>query len=509
MLQTKKNLLFNFIALIVNIAVGFLYTPYLVKKMGIIAYGVLPLAMIISQYISILTTSLTGTLTRFYAVEINNNNYNKASSYLSGALLVILGIILCCIPILILVIWNIKTLFNIPNVFIDSAKVLFIFTFLSFFFSLISSFFNIVLYADNRLDLLNQINIIRVSSKVILNIILFETISVDIKFVGIGNFIGEFIVVIFAYILYKRIISQNISIHLNNFEKSIFGSLLAMTLWVMMHQLGDLAIYKTDILFVNKFWSTKESGILGAISDFGSYIMMFIGAISSLFGPLILIAYSKKNHDEVKEMALNNCLLIGLITALAVSLLIGFSSEFLGLWLGKEYIHYHLWLDFKLLYLPFYAASGVFAFVYRSWNKVKLPAIMTVVLGVITIIITYLISKYGNTSIFYIKYILISNTILSVLQTYILGAYMVRLVYPDIRKKLIVLIALKIVIVMILVVVLSRMITRYFIIDNWILLITCIVIVGVLGMLLIYFLFINKDQRKYLFGLLLKNNSYV
>lgn len=504
MSQIKKNLFFNIITLAVNIAVGFFYTPYLVKSLGIIAYGVLPLAMILNQYISILTTSLTGTLTRFYSVEINKKNYENASSYLNGALFVILGIIIFCVPILLFVLWKLDTLFNIPVELVHSAKILFLFTFLGFFSSLITSFFSIVLYADNRLDLLNKINIIRTTSKVLFNILFFTLISIDIKFVGIGNFIGESIVAIYTYFLFIKIIDKNIKLNFRKIHKSIFSSLLIMTLWVIIHQLGDLAIYKTDILFINKFWSIKESGILGAISDFGSYIMLLIGVISSLFGPLILIAYSKGDHEEVKKMALSNCLLIGLITSLIVALLIGFSAEFLGLWLGKEYSNYHSWLDFKLISLPFYAASGVFAFVYRSWNKVKFPAIMTVVIGLITVIVTYFISINNNSYIHGVKYILISNSVLSLLQTYALGAFMLKIIYPDIKTSSIVFIGMKFLVVMLTLIGLSRAVTTYFELDNWFKFIIGIGSIGIVGVLFVYFIFISKNDRKYLIDLILR-----
>lgn len=51
--QTKINLYSNIIALLANILVGIYYTPYLVNSLGLAAYGVLPLALIINQYIGV------------------------------------------------------------------------------------------------------------------------------------------------------------------------------------------------------------------------------------------------------------------------------------------------------------------------------------------------------------------------------------------------------------------------------------------------------------------------
>ena len=72
--QVKKNLLFNIISLLVNVAIGILYTPYLVKSLGVVAYGVVPLALIINQYISVVTGSLTSALTRFYSIALQKGD---------------------------------------------------------------------------------------------------------------------------------------------------------------------------------------------------------------------------------------------------------------------------------------------------------------------------------------------------------------------------------------------------------------------------------------------------
>ena len=66
--QTRKNLYTNIANLVVNIVVGIYYTPYLVNQLGLAAYGIIPLTLIVNQYISVLTGSLTSALSRFYTI---------------------------------------------------------------------------------------------------------------------------------------------------------------------------------------------------------------------------------------------------------------------------------------------------------------------------------------------------------------------------------------------------------------------------------------------------------
>jgi membrane protein EpsK len=462
MSQVKKNFYFNLLSLIVNIVIAFLYTPYLVNSLGILAYGILPLAIIISHYINILTTSLTGSLTRFYSVRIAQNNIKQASQALSSAMVVVLFIMFLSALFCFFIIFNIDEVFSIPKKFLESSRKLFLFTFLSFFVSLISNFLNIVLYSNNRLDLLKRQEILRGLTRTLSTVFLFEVIAVDIKYVGMSGFIGEVLVFLYSFYFFRKQITKGVYINFSSVSKSILSSILAMTVWVVIHQLGDLAIYKTDIYFVNKFWGLKESGGLGVISDFSSYVMVLIGVVSSLFGPLILIAYSNNRHEEVKDLTIQNTLFVGVISAFVVALLIGFSKEFLRLWVGENFEVYKSWLEIKLFTIPFYAASGVFAFVYRSWNKVKLPALLTVFLGLVSILFSYLFCKASIRQNLTINYLLIVNAVICFLQTYLLGGFIVKRIYEDITWKQLTKIFIKILATIILVVIISKEVTYKF-----------------------------------------------
>jgi membrane protein EpsK len=80
--QARINLYTNLISLTVSVY----YTPYLVRTLGIVAYGIMSLALIINQYINLIASSLTGPLTRFYTVSLQKNDYNETAHYLSTSL---------------------------------------------------------------------------------------------------------------------------------------------------------------------------------------------------------------------------------------------------------------------------------------------------------------------------------------------------------------------------------------------------------------------------------------
>ena len=497
--QTTKNLFSNIITLIVNVALGFFYTPYLVRTLGIAAYGIIPLALIINQYINVLTGSLTGSLTRFYSVALQQEKTEEASKYLSTIITTMLLFIVLLLPLAYTVIIKIDSIFNIPSEYIGNARALFAFTLLSFFISLISSALNITLYALNRLDLLNFVSILRTTFKVTSAVLFLEMLDKNIEYIGIATLIAELSVFIISLYFFILTTKHQIKIRLTYFDKPKLTAVLIMTIWIIITQLGDIGLQRVDIILVNIFWGTKESGILGALSEFGSYITSITSLFSSLFGPLILIAYSRGDHSEVKRIIKNNTLLVGVLTACLVGLIMGFSKEITELWLGKKFTSYSTWLMLKLLPLPFFMVGGMFAFVFRSWNKVKLPAIFTLVVGIVNFSVLLVMYKYGDGMERTITLSLLFSSIIIICQTYLFGIWYMKRIYPDSNYSHYIRPTLSICISLCLLYILSKVYIFYFmsIISLQGLMIGA-TFVGLTGLTFAWFFIISHEQKQYL-----------
>lgn len=492
--QTRFNFYSNIATLAATVIVGVYYTPYLVNQLGLAAYGVIPLAMIINQYISVVTGSLTGAFTRFYSVSLQQNKYAEASKNISTSLLVILIIIGVLIPFLSWLVWKIDNIFNIPQEYIVDAKFLFSFTIFSFFISLISSLFHVTLYALNRLDLMNILKIFRNVSKLCCVILFFTFCNVNIAYVGISGFITESIILVISIILFYKNKPVSVRLNFRSFSKPILFAILGMTSWVIIHQIGDTVLYRIDNIVVNKFWGIENSGALGAVSEFGTYVLLVVSVIGTLFGPLILIAYSKGDHTEVKTLALNQSYIVGALSAILAGVIAGYSKSLLSLWLGSSFAQYSDWLALKTCVVPFYAAGGVLAYIYRSWNKVMYPAIATLVIGMFNVfsvlVIAYLFPQPGG-----IIMILVICTVFSVLQCYFLNCYCVNKIYKGMQRKLL-LSFLKIATIFVGAYLICNFFSGLFDINNVFNLIVLLSMSSILIFVFVYFVGFNSENRK-------------
>lgn len=495
--QTIRNFIFNSISLIISIILGLFYTPYLVKSLGIVAYGIVPLALIMNQYISVITGSLTGSLTRFYTLAFQQKNYFDASKYLSSSFIAISAIIATLAPLFILIVLKIDSFFNIPPEYVKETKLLFAFTILSFILSLYSSLYNITLYSLNRLDLMNVIKIARLVLKIVITVIFFESLKKNISYIGYANFLSELVVIVMSRHFFYNTTNRNIKIAHNLYEKAALTGILTMTIWVFLHQLGDTGLYRTDNVLVNHFWSTRESGILGALSEFGTYVMIVIAVITSLSGPLILNAYSNNNHTLVKKLTTDHTLIVGIISSFLVGIMIGFAKPIISLWLGKEYASYSNWFIMKQITLPFYAASGVYAYVFRAWNRVIFPAVSTLIFGTVNLLLSYIICIKSAGSENFIFFLLLVSSFFIMLQSYGLNAYSFYRLYPEVKIKTPLLLFFKILFGLVVTIIIAKSYSDIFEVTNIFELGLGIVIVTVIFTLIGYTAFLNRPQKQF------------
>ena len=492
--QIRINLITNIANLVASILIGLFYTPYLVRTLGIVAYGIVPLALIINQYINVIAGSLTGSLTRFYSIALQKGDKEEASSYLSTSFAVISTVVIVLVPFIYLLIYNIDDVFNIPEELVSNAKQLFIFTIISFVFSLYASILNITLYALNRLDLMNIVKILRIALKFFLTILFFEMIEKDVAYIGYANCLTELFVLGLSLLLFVKVNQKGIVIRLGLFSKARLVSMLGMTVWVLIHQIGDTGLYGTDNILVNIFWSTKESGILGALSEFGGYVILIVSVISSLFGPLILIAYSKDEPDKVQQLTLNNSLIVGVLTALLTGILIGFAKPIIGFWLGTAFVTYSSWFIIKLITIPAYAAAGIFAFTYRAWNKVRLPALITVLIGITNFGISYFLYTFYRHNENIITLVLSISALLIIIQSYGLNALWFSYLYKGNGVKIIQNF-LKILIILVITTLISFLLENYYTTNTILILVLKAGTSGIICSFMTYFIALNEDQK--------------
>ncbi|MFK5976797.1 MAG: hypothetical protein QM493_09840 [Sulfurovum sp.] len=393
--QLPRNLIINIFSFSSTLLIGLWLTPYLLKSLGIIAYGLIPLAMFFSQYISVILNAINISINRFLIISLQKNQDEEANQIFNTSLVVVFSFIIFQFLIMSIVIFDINLFFNIPDALIFDAMWLFGLTFVGFSISLVRAIFATSLFAYNRVDILRIIDIFQNIIRLLTIIILFVYDEPSLKYVGVANLLAS-LFVIFPTLYYFKIYTPQLKINLSFFNIKYLSKLSKMSLWVLINQVGVLLLGNIDLYMVNNLIGIKATSEYAIVVQITSIFKTLLLLLSGILTPVIMIYYANGEFKKLNQFIIisSKVMVVGMIVPLAI--IIGLSSQIINLWLGEEYIYLYSYISFSLLYFTFVIPVIPLFNITVAYNKVKLPAIIALYLGAINIISIYILVVYTN-----------------------------------------------------------------------------------------------------------------
>lgn len=417
--------------LVANVLIALLYTPFLIRELGVATYGVLPIALVINQYIIILTDSLQSSVTRFYSIEYRQKNYTKASVYFSSTIAITILLAVIVVPMVCCFLPEIETLLHIPDNLLQSVGMLITYTVASLFVAVCSNSVNITIYSDNRLDLINYLKIMRNLAKLVFNIALFSFATTDVSNVGLASVLAELLVLAFSIVFYMTAKNHEVHFGKKYISFKAMKPVAKMLSWVSLMSFASVFIYKIDALFVNNYFGLYNTGVLGSISEFGSYCISLTCVIGVLYRPIMLIAYSEGRHDDLVRTVVDASYIVGLISSLLCGIVMGLSVSILKVWLNDEISHYWLWLVIKMLIIPITTFGSTYSIIYNLWNNVRSGALWSLIIAIVYVGVSVVLLEAGiNMTAF-----LIVGAVAAIIQGAVLHIAIYSNIYPQSMHK--------------------------------------------------------------------------
>lgn len=495
MTEQKKlliNLSSSLLAFIVNIGISFFLTPYIVRSLGIEAYGFVQLGTNFINYASLLTIALNSMAGRFITIEIHRNNWEKANTYFTSVVFANLLIVAVMLIPSIFFIYFIDQIVNIPNNLTFDVQILFFFLFLNFFISTIVSTYSIGTFATNKIYLNSlrgmEANILRV----LILILTFGLFRPSLAYIGIAAFVMSIYNTIFNFYYFNKLLPQ-LKIRKNYFNFKAIFEIVSSGIWNTIIRLGQLLLDGLNLLISNIFISATAMGMLSVANTVPMVMSSLIGTIAGVFMPDFTILYAKNNKEELISSIKRSMKILGIITNIPIGILVAFGEEFFSLWVPNQ--------DAKTLQIlsvltvTVLIVSGSINSLYNVFtvtNKVKINALILLFTGIINILLVLLLLHTTNLGVYAV---LIVSVVLGIIRnlafTAPYGAIMLgvkwKTFYPEIIKS---------VLGFIIILVVGIGINSIFLINTWITLIIYSILTASLGFILNIMLFFNKSERE-------------
>lgn len=392
--QTKINLIYNVITFVINALIGLVLPTFLIKKLGVTTYSLIPLSMSITSFMVLVTISINGTLSRYLSLDFEKNKDDVNKTF-STSFFLLLGLFLILIPFAVYFLLDPQKFLNIENKDLNDAKTLFLFTIIGFVMNSFASLYNSIPYVRNRIDLRNIALIINRLGIIVFIVILFIVGFINVQAYGIAVFLATFLSLFYSIKTAKKIFPE-LSIRFRFFDKLQLIRISKLGFWLIINQIGVLLFLQTDIIIVNKILGAKQSGIYGTLVQWSFLVRTIVGMLAGVLGPLVLSLYAKNKINELINLTKFSTKVLGIFSSIIAITIVYFSKDILGVWLGKEFQEYYKVLILIVFHLGFNNGYSSVINLNIAYNKAKVPGFVTIITGGLNILLGTLLLKYTN-----------------------------------------------------------------------------------------------------------------
>lgn len=381
----SKNVLSNIAYFVINIIIGLKLVPYFVDTLGLAAYGLIPLATSITSYVTLIIDSLNTSISRFLTIDLQRSDIARANQTFNTALFGTLAIIMILIPIAILVAWFAPEFFDIGNTPSGDVFILFSLILGSILIRAWSSNFMVTLFAYNRLDYRNLVNIINVVTQLVLVVVFFKIFLPSLVYVGISYFIAALVALFVAYNLSRKV-CPDLQISISSYSRTRFREIGGIAFWVVIDTIGFMLNANIALMVVNRLFGDVAGSEYSLVIIWSTLLYGISGLVTNAMTPMIYNYYSKRDTAGLIKFALFAMKCMSLFMTPIVGLICLFSPQLFTLWMGSdEYVHLAplMWIVLSPVIIKVQVSA--IGSIGVGYGRVKIPAFYSLFAGILNV----------------------------------------------------------------------------------------------------------------------------
>jgi O-antigen/teichoic acid export membrane protein len=391
--QIKLGAVISYLSLFINIIIGLLYTPWMIKSIGKADFGLYTLAMSVIS-IFVFDLGLGRAVTTFIANYLSKGLYNSINCFLG----IIYKLYLSIDIIIILILSSLY--FFIPDLYkglspeeIEKFKIIYI---LASCFCVFSFPFIPLTGILSAYEKFIQLKFCELFDK-ILRVITMTVCLISgygLYALVLVNVVVGIITILLKLFFVKR--NTDIKIVWKFWERAEFKKIFNFSLWVTIIALAQRCIFNFAPTILGIVSNSKDIAVMGVAISLEGFIFMFANALNGLFLPKVSRLVSEKKRDEISALMVK----VGRIQVLIIGLLlIGFialGESFILLWVGRDYASVYLCTILLIIPSFLHLPQEIAVTEMVVTNKVKYQAYVFVGMALLNLILAFPLSmQYG------------------------------------------------------------------------------------------------------------------
>lgn len=328
-------MLSSIVAFVLNLGINFFLTPYVVKRLGIEAYGFLRLSTDIIGYTTLITIALNSMAGRFITVKYQEGKIDEANKYFSSVFFSNLVLSFVAFIILLGFLFNLDIIFVIPPHLVIDVKILFCLSILTTIIGLLANVYGVATFIKNRLELSSIRQIIGNILRTVLIVFLFGCFPAHLWYFG---FTGVIMTLYFCFsdYMFCKYLTPEFYLSCHNFEWKKVKELFKSGVWNLINHLGRIMGEGFNMVIANVCISATAMGIFSITKTVPILILGFFSMVAGVFAPLFTQLWAQNKNKELQSEILKSIRICGFFANIPLTCLLVFGDSFYRLWLPGE-----------------------------------------------------------------------------------------------------------------------------------------------------------------------------
>lgn len=393
MSQLKAGATLNYVVIILNMLVGLLYTPYMLRMMGQSEYGLYSLVASVISYLTVLDLGLGNAIVRytakFRAEGKTTEQYEMFGMFFS--LYIIIGVIALAIGLGLY--FKVDVLFGATMTMeeLDKARIMILFLIFNLAVTFPMSIFGSIITAYEHFVFPKVVNIIRIILNTIIMICLLEMGYKAVAMVILQTVFNILTLIInFFYCKYKL----HIKLFFHNFQWGFLKEVAVYSFWIFLNVIMDRIYWSTGQFVLGAFVGTAAVAVFAVAIQLEGIYMQFSTAIVNVFLPKVTGMVARNdNRKEISDLFIRTGRIQYIIIALILTGFILFGRDFINLWAGPDYDSAYIitLLFFVSLAIPLIQNLGIT--ILQARNQMKFRSLLYIVIASVSLIFQIVLAK--------------------------------------------------------------------------------------------------------------------
>ena len=380
----RTNVLANLAYFIFSAGIQLWFTRYLIDQLGVATYGLVPLATNITNYMTIVTIALSGSVGRFLTIDLAKGDIAAANRTFNTALFASVVLAIALVPVAGALSWFGPNLLNIPAGEEMGTRFLLMCTCFAFLLNAVGSSFACSTFAKNRFDVQRLIDAVGFAFQVAVIFALFAASGSRLWYVGIG-IAGSALVRQACYQASWRKLTPELHIRRCFFARSCLRQILGMSGWLSVDNIGVILLFQADLVLANGLLGPEASGLYAPLLQVSILLKMVVDMAASALAPTVIATYTTQGESVTATLVSRTTRVLGLFLGLPIGLVCGLGGPLLNAWLGPPFADQGLALAVLMAPAVFTRACATLHPVKSAANKVRTPAIAVLITGVVSV----------------------------------------------------------------------------------------------------------------------------